>query len=162
MTPVKATQPTRPLPLFTGDTAIGVVQLRLTLGALAEDSRPQLVDWARNSLALLGEAQAGQVAIDASCLHLFMRAANLAKASLPLLNRPDDGTLEVRYFESGYCRDCPAQLVRRTSTRLYVRVGGEIHAFDPVTGELYGVPFNPLAVHLKPEEKPIFKARRPI
>ncbi len=127
-----------------------MTQLRLTLGTLAENLRPQLAEWARTSMALLGEAPVGQVMIDADGLRRVQRAANLAKACLPLLKRPDEGTLEVRVFEQSYCRAYAAQLARRTSTRLYLQVDREIHAFDPATGELYGVPFNPLALHLKP------------
>jgi len=143
----------RSLPLFSGETPIGVVQLRLTLGALAEDLRPRLAEWARQSLALLGEAQTGQVQIDTGCLRRVQRAANLAKASLPLLNRPDGETLAVRSFEQDCCRTRPARLERHTGMQLDVQVAGHTHVFDAATGELFGVPFDPLAMHLKPEKR---------
>jgi len=143
----------RSLPLFSGETPIGVVQLRLTLGALAEDLRPRLAEWARQSLALLGEAQTGQVQIDAGCLRRVQRAANLAKASLPLLDRPDGDTLAVRIFEQDCCRTRPARLERYTDTQLDVQVASKMHVFDAATGELLGVPFDPLGMHLKPEKR---------
>ncbi|WP_407543093.1 AAA family ATPase (plasmid) [Deinococcus radiomollis] len=142
----------RPTPLYHGQHAISVSELRLALDTLKSEPRIALREWAETSLVLLRTCNTRFVNIHEQTLRDVERAALQARISIPLLGTQPPKTVPVIVFEGSYGRVRAGKLTRDAPKVKTVTVNGHAHRFDPRTGELLGTPFTPFAMHLKQDD----------
>ncbi|WP_216326024.1 UvrD-helicase domain-containing protein [Deinococcus aestuarii] len=140
----------RELTLFGGTSVLDVPPLVDRLTALAGDPRPVLQAWAATSLALLRRVPARQVYAREEVLKAMEVAARAARLAIPAFGQPGPRSVRVMVFERGLARWKYAQVNRLGARVVNITLSGETLRFDARTGELLGVPFAPLGLHLDP------------